>query len=81
MKEKWERDFIVSGGSMAPRKPSVGMHPTWFQLPHLFVAIATAAFATIPLLPFSARFSLRTLLITMTAIAVGLWFIVWMAQG
>jgi hypothetical protein len=36
--------------------------------------------ASLPWIAWPKRFSIRTLLIAMTAIAVGLWFIVWMAR-
>lgn len=36
--------------------------------------------AVIPWLPWPTRFSLRTLLIAMAAVAVGLWLILWMAK-
>lgn len=48
--------------------------PDWF-----LVGIATAV-AAVPRVRFHFRFSLRTLLIATTAVAIGLWFVVWMSQ-
>ena len=47
-----------------------------FGVPHWFFALTTGAIATIPWKPW--RFSLRTLLIAITAVAVVLGLIVWL---
>jgi hypothetical protein len=48
--------------------------PTWFPL------LICAAIATLPCFPYSRRFSLRTLLIATTLIAVLLGLIMWFAR-
>jgi hypothetical protein len=50
-------------------------------VPYWFPALITAAIASFAALPWSWRFSLRTLLIAMTLIAVGLGIIVWMTRA
>ncbi len=48
--------------------------------PHGFSALLTAAVAVVCWLPWSSRFSLRTLLIATTLVAVMLGLIVWMSR-
>jgi hypothetical protein len=50
------------------------------RVPHWFGVLTLAFLASLPWLAWSVRFSLRTLLIVMTAVAVGLWFILWMVR-
>jgi hypothetical protein len=50
------------------------------SLPNWFLAAHFATFAIIPWIRWSKRYSLRTLLIATTAVAIGLWFIVWMSR-
>lgn len=47
-------------------------------IPHVFLSLAFVLAASFPWIRY--RFSLRTFLIAMTAVAVGLWFILWMAR-
>jgi hypothetical protein len=48
----------------------------WATLPHWFLLGTCVTFATVPWLPY--RYSLRTLLIATTLVAVLLWLIVWL---
>ena len=50
------------------------------SLPYWFPVLLAAAFAAIPWLPWSRRFSLRTLLIATTLLCVGLGLIVWLSR-
>jgi hypothetical protein len=54
--------------------------PLYFQayVPHWLLAIAFAVCAVVPWLHWSSRFSLRTLLIATTLVAVGLGAIAWL---
>ena len=54
-----------------------GMH---VGLPYWFLAFVPATIATIPWFRWSKRFSLRTLLIATTLIAVVLGIIVWLSR-
>jgi hypothetical protein len=49
-----------------------------FLIPYWFVTIFAGLFALVPWLRWSKRFSLRTLLIATTLVAVGLGLIVWL---
>jgi hypothetical protein len=50
----------------------------YFFVPHWFMAVVFAMFAAIPWIRWSKRFSLRTLLIATTLVAVALGLIVWL---
>ena len=50
------------------------------QIPNSLIAIALAATATTPWISWSKRFTLRTLLIATTLVAVGLGLIVWLTR-
>jgi hypothetical protein len=50
------------------------------SLPLWLPVVLTAAFAVIPLIPWAKRFSLRTLLIAITLLAVVLGLVVWAAK-
>jgi hypothetical protein len=51
------------------------------DIPYWFIVLLNAAIAAAPWLPWwSKRFSLRTLLIATTLIAVALWLIVWVVK-
>jgi hypothetical protein len=52
------------------------LYPT-LAVPYWFLALIAATFGVIPWLPWSTSFSLRTLLIGMTAVAAILGLIVW----
>jgi hypothetical protein len=47
------------------------------QVPYWFIVLVTAAFSVAPWIQWSKRFSLRTLLIAMTLVAVVLGLVVW----
>lgn len=49
-------------------------------IPPWLLCILPCIAATIPWLPWSTRFSLRTLLFIITAAAVGLWLFLWIAR-
>lgn len=49
-------------------------------MPLWLLSVVLCVIAAAPWLPWSKRFSLRTLLIIITVIAFGLWFTVWMAR-
>lgn len=51
-----------------------------FNMPVLLVAAVSGIGTVAPWIRWSKRFSLRTLLIAMTAVAIGLWFILWMVK-
>jgi hypothetical protein len=64
-------------GFRIKRDPS--QHLTVLAIPDWFAILVTATVAAIPWLPWSTRFSLRTLLIATTLVAVVLGLIVWLA--
>ena len=67
----WESSKLIPGGTLLPQ----------IIVPHWFVAGIFAAFAFVPWLPWwSTRFSLRTLLIVTTLVAVVLGLVVWVAR-
>jgi hypothetical protein len=77
---KAEQKFIASGGLVTHRINHFGLDEKhyFFQLPYWFLLLFTAAFIAIPWLPW--RFSLRTLLIATTLVAVVLGLIVYAAR-
>ncbi|HEX3600398.1 MAG TPA: hypothetical protein VHU84_09670 [Lacipirellulaceae bacterium] len=58
-------------------EPGIYCH---FLVSHLFIAIFTALFGLVPWLSWAKRFSLRTLLVVTTVVAVGLGMIAWAAH-
>jgi hypothetical protein len=67
---EWEAEFFGFGVTLYPTDSHIFM-PIWF------VVLSTAALAPIPWLHWSNRFSLRTLLIATTLLAVALGVIVY----
>ena len=59
--------------------PTPGL--TCVTLPYWFIVLVTAATAISPWLPWSKRFSLRTLLIATTLVAVGMGIVVTIVQA
>lgn len=83
--ESWPADQLVLafpsgnyskvwGSFILREKPN--LVPFWF----LTLLTGVAATASFPWQHVWWRFSLRTMLIAMTAVAVGLWFILWLAK-
>lgn len=77
----WRWYTIATKDKMPARKSNweftVG-YRTFLRFPHRLPIAVFALAAAAPWIRW--RFSLRTLFIAVTAIAVGLWFIVWLAQ-
>jgi len=51
------------------------------SMPHWCLAIACTVAATTPWWPWSTRFSLRTLLVATTSVALALWVIIYYTRG
>jgi hypothetical protein len=70
-------EVVSTGRPLRPWKIGRHSYPTGsveydLILPHWFLAVASTTLAGVPWLRWSARFSLRTLLVTTTLIAVAL---------
>jgi hypothetical protein len=79
---RWHRivesaDLWVRAGdnNVVTRRSLFGIMYRWLKIPYWFLASVTAAISALPFLRW--RFSLRTLLIAMTLVAVGLGVIVY----
>jgi hypothetical protein len=57
--------------------PNFGLGPLWLVIPIWFLVIVAGAFAIFPWIHWSKRFSLRTLLIATTLVAMGLGTIIY----
>jgi len=53
---------------------------TTYRVPHWFLVLLSAVLSLIPWLPWSRRFSLRTLLIVTTLVAVGLGMVLYLTR-
>jgi hypothetical protein len=74
-------NHLISNDEQARNHPSFGVDRSFagsiaIYVPYWFLVLISAALAAIAWLPW--RFSLRTLLIAMTLVAVGLGLIVWL---
>lgn len=76
---KSEQAAIASGATVVHRIPSLGWHRPHFDLPHALVALLLAGSSVAPLLPYSRRFRLKTLLIAVTILSLLLGFITYLA--
>ena len=70
-RESWKLTYFPHDGNLGG---------TQFQAPYWLLVAAAGVFAALPWIPIPQRFSLRTLLIVMTLVAVGLGLIVWAAK-
>ncbi len=69
-----EPTTIVGFGLYRTNPPGISLY-----VPYWFLVLLSAAFAAVPWFPYSRRFSLRTLLILVTLLAVALGLAMWLA--